>query len=82
MQEFGYVYLPDSCKKKHENKKQCNLHISLHGCKFGSLKLWIENYDYARYAASNDIIMLFPFSEDCFDVQGETNDKYATSDGV
>ena len=77
MQEFGYVYLPNSCKSK-----QCNLHISLHGCKFGSLDLWIRYYDYARYAASNDLIMLFPMAEVCFDVQHETNEMYATSDGI
>ena len=39
-----------------------------------------------EYAATNDIIVLWPFVEDCYDTETHksvaTNDDYATRDGV
>jgi hypothetical protein len=57
--ENGYVYVPNSCLKK-----ECDLHISLHGL-FSGFKDWITpNLNIVNYAATNDLIVLYPMAED------------------
>lgn len=38
--------------------------------------------DYVKYAASNDLILLYPQVKGCFDMWGYTDDKYAGIYGV
>lgn len=74
MKEFGFLYYPYSCLDK-----SCNLHVALHNCGFGNAIQWIYPNDYVTYAASNDLIILMPTAELCWDVQAETGPLYATN---
>jgi hypothetical protein len=60
MQDNGWYFLPHSCLNS-----QCHLHVSLHGCGYGSKKHWIEDVGryWGKYAASNDLVLLFPFAD-------------------
>jgi hypothetical protein len=40
------------------------------------------NGDYLKYAASNDLIILFPTNLTCWDVFGYTNEQYSLKTGV
>lgn len=63
MQLNGYVYTPNIC-----TSRSCNVHMSLHSCGYGTLEKWVNPNDYLKYAAANDIIMLFPMHNKCWDV--------------
>ena len=62
MADYGFLYVPDKCKDK-----ECKFHVDFHGC-LGSAV--INNDTYVRalglieYAATNDIVMLFPQNND------------------
>ena len=61
LSEFGYVFYPNSCLKK-----DCSLHVSLHGWSGGAVD-WPENgSNIIHYAASNDLVVLYPFAEKCW----------------
>jgi poly(3-hydroxybutyrate) depolymerase len=78
MSEYGYIYIPHNCQKGG-----CNLHVSLHGCLgTGSIDSYIKDCDYLKYAASNDLIMLWPVDKNCWDVFGYTNEQYSVKTGV
>ena len=58
---YGYVYYPNSCKKK-----ACKIHMHLHGCTEiirGLSYYAFTSYGLVQYAASNDIIVIFPQAE-------------------
>jgi hypothetical protein len=59
MADEGVVYIPESCARE----PGCAPHVVFHGCKQGREKLgdaFIKESGYARWAASNRIILLFP----------------------
>lgn len=56
MQQTGDYYIPHACETK-----QCDLHISLHGWN-GGQHGWLGRMNVINYAATNDLIVLFPFS--------------------
>jgi hypothetical protein len=73
----GAVYYPHACLQF-----SCNVHISLHGC-FGSTDYWPkEGTGLIHYAASNNIILLFPFVKECYDTKGKTGPNFATKKGI
>jgi len=56
--EHGYLYVPDVCFSK-----SCHLHIVLHGASQYAGKLgrtFPTQTGYLEYAASNDLVLLFP----------------------
>ena len=61
LDEHGYVYYPFSCKEK-----ACNINFFFHGCqqtiRFRHGQGWdvVTKYRFNDYAASNDIIQIFP----------------------
>ena len=58
------------------------MHLSLHGC-FGSTDYWPkEGTGLINYAASNNLILLFPMVHNCYDTKGNTGDKFATKKGI
>ena len=59
LQNEGYVFLPHNCK---EAKTKCKLHVCLHGGKDGNEKWVTQSMNVLQYAASNDIIVLYPFA--------------------
>ena len=71
MQEHGYLYYPTSCLSK-----TCSLHVSLHGWSGGAVE-WPENgSNIIHYAASNDIVVLYPFADITWNVdQNEQQPK-------
>lgn len=62
MADYGFLYIPDNCKGK-----TCRFHMDFHGC-YDSAVLWNDTYmrqlGLLEYAASNDLIMLFPQNND------------------
>jgi poly(3-hydroxybutyrate) depolymerase len=84
MKDEGYVFIPYACQKEGAN---CDLHVSMHGCGQGDPVTWCENEAryYGMYAASNNLIILYPMAEFCWDSKGDNFtgvDKYATKDGL
>ena len=62
LQQYGYVYYPTRC---HDGTvANCKVHMSLHGCSLDVHKFkdyfTITDLGYTHYAASNDIIVIFP----------------------
>ena len=57
MQENGYIYIPHACKKK-----ACDLHVNFHGINSGYILFVTQDWDIIQYAASNDIIVLYPMA--------------------
>ena len=101
MDSTGWVYMPDSCR----NGARCRLHIVLHGCKQGQDYLpltpppggglfngttFVKHTGYARWAESNQIVVLFPQAisipndnpNGCWDWWGFTNEHFADNKGV
>lgn len=77
IKDVGYVYYPHNCLEK-----MCNLHISLHGC-FGGIEFWAtEGTELINYAASNDLILLFPMVVKCYDTDGKTGEDYNNKHGA
>jgi predicted peptidase len=59
LDDTGYLFVPNTCEKK----KDCNLHVVLHGCSQGREVIgtdFVTNSGYLEWAASNDIVLLFP----------------------
>ncbi len=88
LDELGYVYIPNECK----NNENCAVHVSIHGCHQGRETLdsyFVENTGYLEWAASNNMIILFPQAKSndlnpngCWDFWGYTGIQYASSLGV
>jgi hypothetical protein len=63
--EYGYLFVPDACKS---GLASCRLHIALHGCRMGTNRqgyttlnpIFVENAGYNEWAASNNIVVLYP----------------------
>ena len=80
----GYVYIPNSC-----SSTQCRVHLVTHGCSGGASFIgtgFIENAGYLEWAATNDIVVLFPqikasdthfIYKGCWDFFGYTGADYA-----
>ena len=76
LKDFGLVYVPDSCKTK-----SCNVHFVFHGCG-ASAQPFATKMGYNEFAATNDIIMVYPDSK-CWGYSGTvTDDKAFTRDGM
>jgi len=62
--EDGWIYVPNNCT--NGTTKKCKLHVNFHGTGMGFASI-ADNYfkraGWLEYAASNDIIMLFPQSD-------------------
>ena len=59
MAATGWVYVPSSCA----SGTQCKVHVALHGCQQSTDKIgdkFVKNTGYARWADTNNIIVLFP----------------------
>jgi poly(3-hydroxybutyrate) depolymerase len=59
MAATGWVYVPASCA----GGTVCKLHVALHGCLQSSANVgdkFVRNTGYARWADTNDLIVLFP----------------------
>lgn len=77
IKDVGYVYYPYNCLEKN-----CNVHISLHGC-FGGIEFWAtEGTGMIDYAASNDLILLFPMVVKCYDTDGKTGKDFHNKNGA
>ena len=84
LQNEGYVYVPNDCKNA---KTKCHLHVCLHGGKDGDEKFITEAMNIIQYAASNNIIVMYPFAQNKW-MAGQLEDdfldwtKIHTKDGV
>ena len=87
MDQNAFVYVPNGCVDGG-----CNLHVAFHGC--GQEKQFLnedyaQNTGYLEWAATNDLIVLFPQAvsapfvneSGCWDFWGLTNENYATHQG-
>ena len=74
LKDFGYVYVPHTCKTK-----SCNVHFVFHGCNADS---FAQKYGYNEFAATNDIIMVYPDSPCWGYIHSVTDDKQFTRDGM
>lgn len=58
--EYGWIYYPNACLKEGA---KCKLHFYLHGC-LGTAaiigEVTFRNIGFLEYAATNDIIVVFP----------------------
>ena len=89
MDDLGYVYIPHECRKDGAN---CKVHVGIHGCEQGRNKIdgtFVKNAGYLEWAASNNLIVLFPQAKTntlnpkgCWDFWGYTGVDYASSLGV
>ena len=37
---------------------------------------------WGKYAASNDLVVLYPFAQQCWDTVGDTGENYATKEAI
>ena len=91
MNHSAYVYIPNSCNTANS---ECRVHIAIHGCHQGLETVksyYAEQTGYLEWAASNDIIVLFPQADSnyvpfnpkgCWDFWGYTGEDYASNLGV
>lgn len=90
--EYGYLWYPNRCIDGSVNK--CKIHMALPGCSQSHLAFGFQlvyNYGYVQYAATNDLIVLFPQMNwtpknwiNCVDVSGFTtlwSKDYMTNKG-
>ncbi len=87
----GYVYVPKDCA----SGKQCQLHISFHGCNQNAEAVgrsYVDGVGLNRWADSNHLVVLYPQTtssninpfnpQGCWDWWGYTNQDYATNAGL
>ena len=66
MNRVGYLYVPATCENDPNNSARsgaCRLHIAFHGCHQNVVSIhddFIRDAGYNRWAAANDIIVLYP----------------------
>lgn len=70
MSDFGYVYVPKSCRKGG-----CNLHVFFHGCNesakyFGYGDKIAKATGLLEHAVANDLIIMFPQVDHDLDASG------------
>merc|ERR1719231_1770074 len=73
MHHTGYLYVPESC----ENGEYCSLLVHFHGCTLSS-KVFRDVYarttGLLEYAATNNIVLLFPQNDDAVTFPGATEE--------
>jgi hypothetical protein len=84
---IGHVYVPASC-----NLEQCRLHVAFHGCNQNVDSVYddfIRDAGYNRWAASNNIVVLYPQTKAsaanpnrCWDFWGYSGSNYNTRNGL
>jgi hypothetical protein len=82
----GYLYVPASCAAE-----QCRLHVAFHGCNQNVDSVYddfIRDAGYDRWAASNNIVVLYPQTKasaanpnGCWDFWGYSGSGYYTRNG-
>jgi hypothetical protein len=82
----GYLYVPTQCATA-----QCRLHVAFHGCKQDVDNVsddFIRDAGYNRWAASNNIVILYPQAtasivnpNRCWDFWGYSGTNYANQSG-
>ena len=76
----GWIYTPTPCETK-----QCYVHLAFHGCDQSPTDM-VENnelFGLNMIAATNDIIVVYPGSDACFNDGGEYDTKYyLTNEGL
>jgi len=63
MHRLGYVFVPESCENNSNLSGQCRLHVAFHGCHQDTDSIhdkFFRGAGYNRYAAANNIIVLYP----------------------
>lgn len=83
----GRLFLPEACEKG----ASCRLHVALHGCRMSTdyaQEQFVESAGYNRWAAANDIVVLYPQvnkgknnPNGCWDWFGYTGPDYAQKTG-
>lgn len=77
----GWAYIPKACA----SGTTCRLHVALHGCKQNATDVgqeFIRNAGYNRWAATNNIVVLYPqtgkgATNSCWDWWGYDDANYA-----
>ncbi|KLK92771.1 hypothetical protein AA309_12890 [Microvirga vignae] len=82
----GYLYVPTSCAAE-----QCRVHVALHGCNQNVDSVYddfIRDVGYNRWAANNNIVVLYPQTKAsaanpnrCWDFWGYSGSNYYTRNG-
>jgi hypothetical protein len=82
----GYVYVPTRCAEE-----ECRVHVAFHGCKQDVESIqddFIRDAGYNRWAAGNDIVVLYPQvaasganPNRCWDFWGYSGPNYANQNG-
>jgi hypothetical protein len=88
LSDQGEVYVPKSC----ESTGGCRVHVAFHGCAQNRATVgdaFVQKTGFARWADSNDFIVLFPQTaasamnpQACWDWWGYTGGDYLTRDAV
>jgi len=87
MDEIGFLYVPTYCETE-----RCNLHVAFHGCRQYRKALgttFAENSGYLEWAASNNLLILFPQASPsdlnpfgCWDFWGYTGEDFLSKTGA
>ncbi len=82
----GYLYVPNFC-----SAEQCRVHVAFHGCNQNVDSVhddFIRDAGYDRWAASNNIVVLYPQTKTsaanpnrCWDFWGYSGSSYYTRNG-
>ena len=76
MKEYGKIYVPTPCLTE-----QCHVHFAFHGS--GCADLDKRQSQYNHFAASNNVIMVYPRTSAIWDNYGDVDpDNYMNRDGV
>jgi poly(3-hydroxybutyrate) depolymerase len=86
LHRVGFAYVPQKC-----TEAACRLHVAFHGCKQNIDNVhddFVRDGGYNRWAASNQIVVLYPQAtasavnpNGCWDFWGYSGASYATRDG-
>lgn len=88
--DYGYVYVPESCK----GDSNCRVHVFFHGCQQSASTAGtalLQNAGFNEWAETNNIVVLYPQVEKslaapmnpygCWDWWGYTGDDYLDKSG-
>lgn len=65
LDDSGYLYVPEQCRKD----RICKLHVALHGCAMGKASIgtdFVLNAGFNHVADLNDLIILYPQAKSNF----------------
>jgi hypothetical protein len=79
MIDEGYIYYPYKCL---DEGMHCNLHISLSGCLGGFIEWPRDLNGFINYAASNNLIVLYPMIKECYDNFGYSGPDWNNRNGA